>query len=266
MTLDKDTLRQEWNSLEKDWYSIYQWDRTAGVGYTEWIAEWIGGSFTGIRLATDGLRKENFKTKAHRGQAELETGIEQFTEKRYLRAIFNLGQLPPLGVIIDYEVPLRAPGTGDAKHGDIDLLCLSSGVILCLEAKHPRSSASILKAILQAFVYTSLTAIRRDKFLDDFKLPKTSTLAPATLIFAAAAAGHQLQQWGNYPHLSALVGMLNTELAKSGVGEIRFFIIENGGSEVLASCLRIDSGKTVVFTNGYTPNIVEWPVPEHRCS
>jgi hypothetical protein len=49
--LDKDTLRQKWISLNKDWYSIYQWNPTSRVGYTEWIAEWIAESFAVICLS-----------------------------------------------------------------------------------------------------------------------------------------------------------------------------------------------------------------------
>jgi hypothetical protein len=209
----------------------------------------------------DGLRERTFRTRDHSGQSELQTGIEQFTEKRYVRAIFNLRQMPPLGKIIDYEVPLKE--TRDAKHGDIDLLCLVSGAILCVEAKNPLECESILKAILQAFVYTSLAAIRHDQFLADFELPPTLLLTPAIMI--GKESGSQLQ-WGKYPHLGKLVRMLNTELAKSDAGAIRFFIIDNDKSE-MKSCLttvKQPNGDQVIFTNGFRPNVVEWTNPYDR--
>jgi hypothetical protein len=87
--LGKDALENEWKSLSKDWYSIYhEWPRTSGISYTEWIAESIVRSFADIQLKTRGLRERNFKIADHRGQAQIQTPIEQFTEKRFLRAIF----------------------------------------------------------------------------------------------------------------------------------------------------------------------------------
>jgi hypothetical protein len=263
--LDKDALRKDWDGLchdrPKDWYSIYEWSRTRGISYIEWIAEWIVESFADIQLVTKDLRKEVFKTEDHRGQAdilEIEARKDPlpFNEKRFVRAIFNLGELLPLGKIIDYEVPLKA--TSDAEHGDIDLLCLAPLAILCVEAKNPLECESILKAILQAFVYTSLTAIRHDAFVAEFQLPTTLLLTPAILIGKEASS--QLHQSGKYPHLSDLVRMLNADLAISGAGEIRFFVIDNDKAK-LKSCLRVDKqlngDKKVIFANGFTPKVAE---------
>jgi hypothetical protein len=159
-----------------------------------------------------------------------------------------------LGEIIDYEVPLKE--TEDAKHGDIDLLCLAPGTILCVEAKDPRKPESILKAVLQAFVYTSLIAIRHDAFVAEFGLPTTFLLTPAILIGKAASS--QLQQWGERPHLGELVRMLNIRLANSGAGRIRFFSIENDEKE-LRSCLTTvaqpSGNPKIIFANGFTPKV-----------
>jgi hypothetical protein len=168
--------------------------------------------------------------------------------------------MPILGTILDYEVHLKA--TEKAKHGKIDLLCRASEALLFVEAKQPRSTESILKAILQAFTYTSLVAIRRDAFLAEFELLQNLLLTPAILTFADAKSGRQLRKsWYMYPHLDSLVRMLNTKLAKSGAGEIRFFIIDNDKSEV-NSCLVTEAQSNgyqkVIFTNGFTPNVSEW--------
>ena len=257
---EESILRQDWNKVPKDWYSIYQWGGTSSVRYREWVAEWIVESFEDIQLETEGLREKGFKVIGHRGQAKLSTGIGQFTEKRFVRAIFNLGQLLPLGEIIDYEVPLKA--TNAAEHGDIDLLCLASDAIMCVEAKDPRGSTSILKAIVQSFVYTSLAVIRHKTFEEEFKLPTTLPFTPAILI--GSQDGLQLQQLSMYSHLSKLVGKLNQKLAKSGAGAIRFFIIENDKSE-FASCLttvaKPNGVKKIIFADGFTPNVVEWLNP-----
>jgi hypothetical protein len=256
--LEKDALRKEWDLLQKDWYSIYQWHGTCRAGYAEWIAQWIAESFADIRLVQDGLREQTFKTQAHRGQAKLQTQIEQFTEKRFVRAIFNLGQLQPLGEMIDYEVPLKQPkAKGDAKHGDIDLLCRTSDAILCVEAKDPRDSSPVLKAILQAFAYTSLASIRRDAFVADFNLPTNLPLTPAILIGRKSII-HIKERRGDYPHFGSLLELLNTEPTKSGAGKIRLFVIENKREEV-ESCLRIDErlngDNKMIFANGFNPDI-----------
>ncbi|HET9101290.1 MAG TPA: hypothetical protein VFN62_12915 [Acidobacteriaceae bacterium] len=258
MVLTKTHL-QQWNSLNKDWYSIYQWGGTSSVRYTEWVAEWIVESFEDIQLEIKGLREKGFKVIDHRGQAKLSTGMGQFTEKRFVRAIFNLGQIPfLLGKIIDYEIPLKA--TQDDKHGDIDILCLAPDAIVCVEAKDPRGSTSILKAIVQSFVYTSRAGIRHKQFVEEFKLPTTLPFTPAILIGRQDSL--QLQQLSRYPHLSQLVGKLNEELAKSGAGAIRFFMIENDKSE-FASCLTTveqpNGDKKIIFADGFTPQVFEWP-------
>ena len=49
--------------------------------------------------------------------------------------MFNAAQLPPLGRVIDYEVPLKQHA--DAAHGDIDILCTQPHACLCVEAKKP---------------------------------------------------------------------------------------------------------------------------------
>ena len=262
---EKDKLKLAWNSVSKDWYSIYQWGRTSGAAYTEWIAEWIVESFDLIRLETAGLRMNRFKTEDHKGQAQLQTDISQFTEKRFVRAVFNLGEISPLGKIIDYEVPLKA--TGSAEHGDIDLLCLASGDLLCVEAKNPQKSESVLKAILQAVVYTWLASVHIDKFIDEFKLPMPTRLTPAILIFRDSASGRQLGHWGNHPHLAALLQKLDTKLANIAAGRTRFFIIENAVSET-DSCLRlgevVGGGEKVIFSSGFDLKIVEWANPGSR--
>jgi hypothetical protein len=145
-------------------------------------------------------------------------------------------------------------------HGDIDLLCVAPDAVFCVETKSLRSGESILKAILESFVYTSLAAKYHDVFVAEFQLSRALLLTPATLTFADTASHRQLQAWDDLPNLSALVTMLNAELAKSGNGGIRHFIIDNDKSE-LAFCLTTvpdpEGGKKVIFVTGFTPNVVE---------
>lgn len=168
----KAELESEWRSLPMNWYSIYQWRPTSRDGYLEWIAEWIVSSFPLIQLNANSLRTRSFRVAEHRGQIVLRTGIEQLTEKRIVRAMFNLSQLPLLGKVIDYEVPLKE--TDEADHGDIDLLCVTPNACLCVEAKKPDSSESILKSRL-AGIRLHVTGFHKEagvsgRFLPRFEL------------------------------------------------------------------------------------------------
>lgn len=259
--LPETDLNKEWQALPKNWYAIYQWRRTSKDGYTERIAQWIIESFTQIALATDGLRNRSFRADDHHGQITLSTGIEQLTEKRIVRAMFNAGEIPLLGKVIDYEVPLK--DTADAKHGDIDLLCSVAERVFCIEAKHPKASESILKAVLQAYAYTSLVASKKLLFLSSFKLDSQSQLTPAILTFASAQSGQQLRQVGKYPHLLKLIGLLNDKLGRNGIAPIQFFVIENPDKE-LANCLTTTSNSRghvkAVFCQGFELSIKEHPL------
>lgn len=260
--LTKSDLHAEWHLLSKNWYPIYQWERTAGVGYTEWIAEWIAASFEGIRLVTDGLRARSFRVSDHRGQIRLGTDIEQMTEKRLVRAMFNVAEPPLLGRVIDYEVPLK--DDEDAAHGDIDLLCAQPGTCLCVEAKKPQAGESILKAVLQAFVYTSLVSTKKDLFLKSFGLEPLLCLTPAVLTFASAQSGRQLTALGRYPRLLELIGLLNARLAREKVAAMRFFMVQNLDDE-LKSCLMTKEGRKeevrAVFRDGFALSIMEHRLP-----
>jgi len=254
----KTDLESEWRSLQKNWYSIYQCKPTSRAGYLEWIAEWITASFSLIQLNTSGLRTRSFKVAEHRGQIGLRTGIEQLTEKRIVRAMFNLSQLPLVGEVIDYEVPLKE--TDEADHGDNDLLCVAPNVCLCIEAKKPDANESILKAVLQAFVYTSLVSTKKQAFLTDFSLDQKLQLTPGILTFAAAKSGRQLEKMDGYPQLRDLIRMLNFRLANNGIAPLRFFVVENPIEE-FATCLTTTNEANgdikAVFSSRFTLSIVE---------
>jgi hypothetical protein len=258
----KAEIESEWHLLPKNWYSIYQWKPTSRDGYLEWISEWIVSSLPIIQLNAIGLRTRSFRVADHRGQIKLGSEIGQVTEKRLVRAMFNSSQLPLLGKVIDYEVPLKE--TDEADHGDIDLLCLLPDVLMCVEAKKPSSGESILKAVLQAFVYTSLVSAKKQSFLTNFNLAQHLAFAPAVLTFAGSQSGRQLKQINKYPHLLGLIRTLNGLLAGDGIGQLRFFVVDNADNE-LATCLTTSTAANgdvrVVFRDGFKLTIVEQVVP-----
>ena len=90
--------------------------------YKEIVSHLIINEFDTITLVYKNLRTDSFRIVDHHGQCELQTQISQITEKRLLRAMYNMQKIDPIGVVIDYEIPLKA--TKSAYHGDIDLLVI----------------------------------------------------------------------------------------------------------------------------------------------
>lgn len=214
-------------------------------------------AFPDIRLMTEGLRGQSFKASEHRGQIELCSDIGQVTEKRLIRAFFNLGEIPLLGTVVDYEVPLK--GTQDAAFGDIDLVCSQPGVCLCIEAKQPASSESVLKPVLQAFTYTLLVSTQKTHFCESLGFDRQTRLVPAVLTYANSLSGRQLRSLGSYPKLTKLIRRLNAKLALEGIGPMRFFIVSNADKE-LATCLimKVDGGdQKAVFHPDFRPRLEE---------
>ncbi|WP_199590142.1 alpha/beta fold hydrolase [Bremerella cremea] len=251
----------EFASLSKNWYTIYQWGRTARVGYTEVMSSLMLAWYSQISLVESNLRQSNFRLEDHRGQAKLQTDIAQFTEKRFCRALYNRSNVSQLGKVIDYEVPLK--GTQGAPHGDIDLLAEATGEVLLIEAKKPESNESILKAILEAFVYSSLVSTVRQTFLHEFSLPSNLIVVPVVLTFRVAASGRQLDNIQAFPRLRRLVRELNQSLAERAVEPLRFLFVENEQDE-LSTCLTTiqesNGDVKVVFRDGFVPRITEVPL------
>lgn len=179
-----------------------------------------------------------------------------------LRAMFNLSQVPVLVKVIDYEIPIRQ--TQYARNADIDLVCVQSSSVICVEANKPHANDSLLKAILQAFTFTSLIASRRDTFLAEFGLEATLQLTPAVLTFASSQSGRQLKKCQTYPNLLRLIGTLNSGLAQEGLNPLRFFVVENDDTE-LSTCLTTrgepNGDEKAVFRDGIVLNIVEHAMP-----
>ncbi len=226
--MTKDELKQEWDDISsKDWYSIYNWKPISSKGYTEWISEWLFEEFTDLRLIEDGLRESKKFNSNHQGLATLKHEDKETAEKMFCRAIFNQQKVEGLGTVLDYEVPLKQ--TRDAKHGDVDLLFLRENELLCVEAKWRTSTESILKAILESFVYARLLN-RRRVILSEYKLAEDTRLRPIVLTFESATSGQQLTQISEYPILfNNLRSSLNQTLDKEGIGEIefRFAVLED---------------------------------------
>jgi hypothetical protein len=255
---NKELLMKEWAGLKKDWFSIYNWASLSRKGYSEEIAELLLDKFERIKISYAGLRKNSFRPDSHHGQCQLSTDISQHVEKRFCRALYNLKELPLLGKVLEYEVPFKEKG--ESKHGDIDLLSYQEGKLFIIEAKKIGSSESILKAILEAYVYSKLVCAAKEAFYDDFKIDPGVKIKPVVLTFVNSISGQQLMEMAKYPSIKNLIDKINNDLAKSGIEKIGFFLITNPDEDIKA-CLEArpfdDKCKMIVFKDGFKLELKE---------
>lgn len=259
----KNRLLNEWKKLDKDWYSIYNWHSLSRKTYSEYIASIIIKYFPKIKLLTKGLRTKSFLLNEHRGQSNLNTSIKQFTEPRFCRALFNLGRAKFLNKIIAYEVPLKEKR--NAKHGKIDLISYNKQNLFVIEAKSYKSNESILKALLETYVYSNLLSIINYSFFEECNqtingIIGKPKLTPAILTFENATSGKQLQNINSYPFIKELIALLNKYLAGKGINNIRSFIITNNEQSIkcsLAAKPFDNKSKLVIFKQDFHPHIRE---------
>ena len=222
MRKDKTTLTAEFNNLKKDWLSVYNWESLSAKSYLNDLCEILVGRLDEISN-NEGLRTTGFRVTTHTGTIELMTDIDQITEKRICRALFNDSTVPIFKKFIDYEVPFKEKQ--DSRHGDIDLLASDSTSVFIIEAKKSDPSFSVLKAILQAFSYSILVNKVKGVFFREFELDVARTITPTVLIFEDSECARELRQLKAHPSLSKLLDKLNDKSRSSGIGRIRFFSI-----------------------------------------
>lgn len=251
-------LLEKWSKLKKDWFSIYNWTSLPVKGYSEEIAKLLLNKFEEIQINYEGLRKNNFRLSSHHGQCQLATDISQHVEKRFCRALFNLKELPLLGKMLDYEVPFK--DKLKSKHGDIDLLSYKDDKLFIIEAKKTGSPESILKAVLEVYVYSKFVYAVKEEFYADFKINPDTTIKPAVLTFVNSSSGRQLMEMAKYPNIKNLIDKINYDLVKAGIEKIGFFLITNPDEDIkfsLEAKPYNDKCKMIVFKDDFKLELKE---------
>lgn len=247
---------------KKNWKEFYQWGTLARKGNTEIISDLLLKNFHNIEWSNIGLRKNIFLTKDHRGYCELKGGIiSPFNEKRFCRAVFNEYNKTPnplLGLFLDYEIPLTARNQikdDKLNQGDIDLLSCRENELLFIEAKIANNNDSLLRAILEIFVYVMRIKIfgLLPQFLLEYRKPENITITPCVLTFMKSASGEQLTNIIKYPTLIKLINKINNEFNNNGINELEYYIVDDPdqGSSSWLNSEQVD-GKNfkITFANG----------------
>ena len=169
--------------------------------YTEVVAEWIMGHaslFDGMQKIT---RMSSYKMKTHQGWTTRPSSNRQ--EERMAMRMFRQKDLPCLGLVLDYQTPLKDKRASQA--GKIDLLTYDGNVLRIMELKKKDSSETMLRCALEGYTY--LKTVDVNKLLQDFELPQGIKVQACPLVSQGQLQYREMKS--HRPHLKRLMEMLD---------------------------------------------------------
>ena len=122
--------------------------------------------------------------------------------------IFNQGSLNILGKVLDYQTPLK--NERDDKAGKIDIVSYNRDIktVYLLELKKEDNEETMLRCVLEIFTYSK--TLDKDKFLEDFNLPKDTKIKASPLVFFNSFQHKEMVE-GNNKFLKQLMDKLDIE-------------------------------------------------------
>ena len=221
----------------------------------------IGSNLSDLRqtksfnVGHDGTSNTKARTQKYGNQ------IIRFDEKPFARALYNSGHDFLFGKLFDYELPLKEKRS--SKYGEIDLLSKIYNEIYVIELKigytdAGKISETLLRAIMEAFTFTKLLNIRKDKFINDWGLPKNIKFRPAilTLTNALSARHMEMLKEGELNNLKTLICEMNKYLSALDILPFKFFAINADNPELIQ-----DDKERIVFKD---PSFVHSDVIEYH--
>lgn len=133
--------------------------------YTEVISEWLVKNVTILESIPQITRTNSYKTETHHGFTARPTSNR--LEERIAMAMYRQKGLPYLGLVVDYQTPLKDKRSSIA--GKIDLLTFDGKVLRVMELKEPDSKETMLRCVLEGYTYMKTANI--NKLISDFRLP-----------------------------------------------------------------------------------------------
>ncbi len=144
---------------------------------TEVIAQWCLDNLERLKEIKSITRESSYRVDSHDGVTEQESNRleEQLAKKLFQK------ELPRLGKILDYQVPLK--NHWDDVAGKIDLLAYDGQILRILELKIPKPDheESMLRCILEGYTY--LCMVDQKKLVENFGLPESTKVKASPLVF-----------------------------------------------------------------------------------
>ena len=185
--------------------------------YTEVIAEWLLNNIDLLYKIKKITRESTYKVDTHDGKHNNQNSNR--LEEIMAIEIFNQKSLNILGKVLDYQTPLK--NERDDKAGKIDIVSYNKDIktVYLLELKKEDNEETMLRCVLEIFTYSK--TLDKDKFLEDFNLPKDTKIKASPLVFFNGSQ-HKEMVDGNNKYLKDLIKKLEIEL---------FYISKNNNSE-----------------------------------
>ena len=206
------------STLYKEDFINYRGDTTdTKEKYTEVIAEWLIKNFNLFDNIKKITRQSSYKVDTHDGKHNNQNSNR--LEEIMAIEIFNQKSLNILGEVIDYQTPLK--NERDDKAGKIDIVSYNKDIktVYLLELKKEDNEETMLRCVLEIFTYSK--TLDKDKFLEDFNLPKDTKIKASPLVFFNGSQYKEMADRDN-KYLKDLIKKLEIEL---------FYISKNNNSE-----------------------------------
>lgn len=206
------------STLYKEDFINYRGDTTdTKEKYTEVIAEWLIKNFNLFDNIKKITRQSSYKVDTHDGKHNNQNSNR--LEEIMAIEIFNQKSLNILGEVIDYQTPLKDKLGDEAGKIDIVSYDKDNKIVYLLELKREDSKETMLRCVLEIFTYSK--TLDKDKFLEDFNLPKDTKIKASPLVFFNGSQYKEMADSDN-KYLKDLIKKLEIEL---------FYISKNNNSE-----------------------------------
>ena len=174
--------------------------------YTEVIAEWLIKNFNLFDNINKITRQSSYKVDTHDGKHNNQNSNR--LEEIMAIEIFNQKSLNILGEVIDYQTPLKDKLEDEA--GKIDIVSYNKDIktVYLLELKKEDNEETMLRCVLEIFTYSK--TLDKDKFLEDFNLPKDTKIKASPLVFFNSFQHKEMVE-GNNKFLKQLMDKLDIE-------------------------------------------------------
>ena len=188
-----------------------------------------------IGINNDNLSHSGSFDMGHCGMSDTSARVEKygeikFDEKTFAMALYNSKHNFLFGKLFDYELPPER--TKPPKYGNIDLLSKINNEVYVIELK---IGETLLCAIMEAFTFTKVLNIQKEKFIKDRDLSEKTILRPAILTLTNAKSSEHMKmlEEGKLNNLKTLIYEMNEYFTKLNVLPFKFFAIDADKPELL---------------------------------